>query len=83
VVQEKRISNFGPKDFRKLLIEKYVPKLITTVGEVYRDAVCTCLDGTLERDRESSPSVELGKGVFNKFVEKVAKPLEELSLLPV
>jgi serine/threonine protein kinase len=81
--KRKEYRTLDPKDFRKLLIKKYVPRLATTVGEVYRDAVCTCLDGTLERDRKSSPSVGLDKEVFNMFTEKVAKPLEELSLLRI
>jgi len=80
--QRMEYRTLAPNDFRRLLIEKYVPRLTATVGEVYRDAVRTCLDGTLERERHSSSSAETNK-VFDIFTEKVAKPLEELSLLRI
>lgn len=74
-------KSMAPETFREHLRDKYVPRLAATVGEVYRDVVRTCLDGTLEQDRDSSPSKDLNKEVFHLFVERVAKPLEVLSQL--
>jgi len=76
-------ADIAPEDFRKDLRDKYVPRLAAIVGEVYTHAVRTCLDGTLERDRDSSPSEDLNRKVFHKFIEKVVKPLEGLSLLHI
>ncbi|OCK76317.1 kinase-like protein [Lepidopterella palustris CBS 459.81] len=79
----KEYRNMAPKEFRNLLVAKYVPRLTATVGEIYRDAVRTCLDGTLDRDREGSSAVDVNGEVFNIFAVRVAKPLEELSLLRI
>jgi hypothetical protein len=81
--KKKEYKNMAPEAFRERLREKYVPRLAVIIGEVYRDAVCAYLDGTLERDKHSSLSEDSNKEVFHKFVEKVAKPLEELSQLRI
>jgi hypothetical protein len=73
----------APKAFRERLREKYVPKLTAIIGKVYRDAVCACLNETLKRDKHSSLSEDSNKKIFHKFVEKIAKPLEELSQLRI
>lgn len=70
-----------PSQFRAVLLEKYVPRLTTTVGEIYRDVVRTCIDGTLERNREGAPTEEASSDVFNVFSERVVGPLEGLSQL--
>ena len=66
--------------FREIMIGKYVPRLTTHVGDVYRRAVLTCLDGTLESRPNTSPATE-NEWKFDMFFDKVFTPLQKLSLL--
>jgi serine/threonine protein kinase len=81
--ERKEYRTLSPKQFRAVLVEKYVPRLSFTVGKVYRNTVRACLDGTLESTRGNSPSAELDSKVFSAFLHYVVKPLEELSLLRI
>jgi hypothetical protein len=59
-----------------------LPCLAATVGEVYRDVVLVCIDGTLALEQMASFSALEAEGeVFDQFIERVAKPLERLSVL--
>lgn len=83
VLTKKECRNIDLKDFRTHLCKNYVPKLAAVMGEVYRDIVCTCLDGTLERDTDGDSSDDMDSVIFHKFMVKVSMPLEELSGLRV
>jgi serine/threonine protein kinase len=79
--QRDEYRKLTPSQFRVVLLEKYVPRLATTVGEIYREVVRTCIDGTLERDREKMSAEDANAEIFDIFAERVVRPLDELSRL--
>jgi serine/threonine protein kinase len=79
----KEYKNLLPGKFRDILVEKYVPRLASTVGYIYRDAVLTCLDGTLERHRAQMAPAASNAEIFDIFAERVVEPLEGLSRLRI
>ena len=83
LLTKKECRDVDSEDLRTLLCKKYVPMLAATAGEVYRDVVCSCLDGTLERDRDDKSSDDMNREVYREFVQKVSMPLEELSALRI
>lgn len=70
-----------PDAFRSVLLEKYVPRLVATVGERYRDVVKVLLDDTLMVCRKKLGLTKASAEVFEIFLENVVKPLEELAVL--
>ena len=77
--QRREYRTLSPQGFRKALLEKYVPRLSTTVGRVYRDCVRACLDGSLACREQTESCRETDDDVFGAFLDKVVKPLERLS----
>jgi hypothetical protein len=78
--QRKGSKTMTPQELRQFLIQRYVPRLAATVGEVYRDVVSVCIDGSLAIEQIASfPASEAEGEVFDQFIERVAKPLERLS----
>ncbi|OAL50981.1 kinase-like protein [Pyrenochaeta sp. DS3sAY3a] len=76
-------KKLGPREFRQMIIERYVPRLNSYLGDVYRDIVLYCLDGTLEGKRDGLP-LDIGDGeVFHHFSENVVKPLGTLSQIVI
>jgi hypothetical protein len=76
-------KTLSPHEFRRLLLTKYVPRLASSVGEAYRDLVRACLDGTFERNRETTPSRAVDSEVFELFIRTIVGPLEELAQLRI
>lgn len=72
--QRKKLSASG---FRKQYMAKYAPKLTFTVGEVYRDVVLACLDGSL------ASSTSTDGEAFGRFYQTVMKPLDDLAELRI
>ncbi|KAL9118496.1 MAG: hypothetical protein Q9187_004957 [Circinaria calcarea] len=61
------------KDFRRLLITKYAPKLGAKMGSLYRDVVVACLTGDfseIEEERETSDDLA---GFFWNVVAKLSE----------
>jgi hypothetical protein len=52
------------------LIEEFIPRLGSTMGGIYRDAVAACLDGSLGSEVEKEP-------LWNLFEQHVAIPLQQ------
>jgi len=52
------------------LIEEFIPRLGSTMGGIYRDAVAACLDGSLGSEVENVP-------LWNLFEQHVAIPLQQ------
>ncbi|OCK78363.1 kinase-like protein [Lepidopterella palustris CBS 459.81] len=71
-----------PEELRSFLISKYVPRLGQKMGRAYKDAVLTCLNGTLEEGSDV-PAPSEGHEPLLQFIESVVEPLEELAALPV
>ncbi|KAF2133871.1 kinase-like protein [Dothidotthia symphoricarpi CBS 119687] len=81
--QKRGHRTLGTREFRKVLLEKYVPRLEATVGTVYSKAVSACLDGSLVLRSDKVASDDLESSVFGEYIEKVVNPLEELSQLRI
>ncbi|EUC47623.1 hypothetical protein COCMIDRAFT_3418 [Bipolaris oryzae ATCC 44560] len=79
LAQRREHRTLSPEGFRQALLEKYVPRLTTTVGGVYRDCVRSCLDGSLGCKGQAGSGRETDNGIFGLFLDKVVKPLEKLS----
>jgi serine/threonine protein kinase len=80
--ENSKYNHISLREFRKIMIGKYVPRLTAHVGDVYRKVVLACLDGTLESMPITSTVTE-SKRTFDMFFDQVFTPLQKLSLLEI
>ena len=82
-LQNNRELRLNPSAFRKVLIDKYAPRLSHTMGLVYTNATLACLRADFNQENRPHSTVMEGQSMLGLFYDKVVGPLGELTRLRI